>query len=55
MDIITLFCKIDDFFLAYEKWQTTHLETLCCVRFLVGIRSTQPTRGFNFYFQTRVN
>ena len=24
MDIITLFCKIDDFFLAYEKWQTTH-------------------------------
>ena len=24
MKIITLFCKIDDFFLAYEKWQTTH-------------------------------
>ena len=24
MNIITLFCKIDDFFLAYEKWQTTH-------------------------------
>ena len=21
MNIITLFCKIDDFFLAYEKWQ----------------------------------
>ena len=24
MKIITLFCKIDDFFLAYEKWQTRH-------------------------------
>ena len=24
MNIITLFCEIDDFFLAYEKWQTTH-------------------------------
>ena len=24
MNIITLFCNIDDFFLAYEKWQTTH-------------------------------
>ena len=24
MNIITLFCKIDDFFLAYEKWQTRH-------------------------------
>ena len=23
MNIITLFCKIDDFFLAYEKWQAT--------------------------------
>ena len=21
MNIITLFCKIDDFFLAYEKWK----------------------------------
>ena len=35
MTIITLFCKIDDFFLAYEKWkpathclpETTPLET----------------------------
>ena len=24
MNIITLFCNIDDFFLAYEKWQATH-------------------------------
>jgi len=24
MNIITLFCEIDDFFLAYEKWQATH-------------------------------
>ena len=24
MNIITLFCKIDDFFLLYEKWQATH-------------------------------
>lgn len=24
MTIITLFCKVDDFFLAYEKWQATH-------------------------------
>ena len=24
MNILTLFCKIDDFFLAYEKWQATH-------------------------------
>ena len=24
MDILTLFCEIDDFFLAYEKWQETH-------------------------------
>ena len=23
MNIITLFCKIDDFFLAYEKWVST--------------------------------
>ena len=23
MNIITLFCEIDDFFLAYEKWQAT--------------------------------
>ena len=34
MNIITLFCEIDDFFLAYEKWvstqclpETTPLET----------------------------
>ncbi|MDE0012525.1 MAG: IS982 family transposase [Candidatus Poribacteria bacterium] len=24
MDILTLFCEIDDFFLAYERWQATH-------------------------------
>ena len=24
MSILTLFCKIDDFFLLYEKWQATH-------------------------------
>ena len=24
MPIISLFCEIDDFFLAYEKWQATH-------------------------------
>jgi len=24
MNIITLFCEIDDFFLAYERWQATH-------------------------------
>ena len=24
MSIIALFCEIDDFFLAYEKWQATH-------------------------------
>ena len=24
MNIITLFCNIDDFFLAYEKWQAMH-------------------------------
>ena len=24
MNILTLFCNIDDFFLAYEKWQATH-------------------------------
>ena len=24
MNIITLFCKMVDFFLAYEKWQGTH-------------------------------
>ena len=24
MSIITLFCEIDDFFLAYEKWKTRH-------------------------------
>ena len=24
MNILTLFCEIDDFFLAYEKWQATH-------------------------------
>ena len=24
MNIITLFCNIDDFFLAYEKWQARH-------------------------------
>ena len=24
MNIITRFCKIDDFFLAYEKWHGTH-------------------------------
>ena len=24
MSILTLFCKIDDFFLAYEKWKATH-------------------------------
>lgn len=24
MDILTLFCEIDDFFLAYEKWMATH-------------------------------
>ena len=24
MNILTLFCEIDDFFLLYEKWQTTH-------------------------------
>ena len=24
MEIIALFCEIDDFFLAYEKWQTRH-------------------------------
>ena len=23
MNIITLFCEIDDFFLAYEKWVST--------------------------------
>ena len=23
MNIVTLFCKIDDFFLAYEKWVST--------------------------------
>ncbi len=23
MDIIALFCEIDDFFLAYEKWVST--------------------------------
>ena len=23
MNIITLFCEIDDFFLAHEKWQAT--------------------------------
>ena len=36
MNIITLFCNIDDFFLAYEKWQATHclLET-----------TSQETRG----------
>ena len=26
------------------------LKVLCCVRFLVGLRSTQPTGRFNFYF-----
>ena len=24
MSIIALFCEVHDFFLAYEKWQTTH-------------------------------
>ena len=24
MDIIALFCEVDDFFLAYERWKTTH-------------------------------
>ena len=24
MSIVSLFCEIDDFFLAYEKWQSTH-------------------------------
>ena len=24
MNMITLFCEIDDFFLAYEKWMATH-------------------------------
>ena len=24
MDILTLFCEIDDFFLAYERWEATH-------------------------------
>ena len=24
MSILTLFCKIDDFFLSYEKWRATH-------------------------------
>ena len=24
IDIITLFCEIDDFFLTYQKWMTTH-------------------------------
>ena len=24
MSILTLFCKIDDFFLLYTHWQTTH-------------------------------
>ena len=24
MNIITLFCEIDGFFLAYEKWGSTH-------------------------------
>ena len=24
MDILTLFCEIDDFFLAHERWQATH-------------------------------
>ena len=27
MNIITLFCEIDDFFLAYEKWQGKALPT----------------------------
>ena len=27
MSIITLFCEIDDFFLAYEKWKTRHCLT----------------------------
>ena len=30
------------------------LNTLYCVRFLVDLHSTQPTRRFNFYFQTHV-
>ena len=41
MNIITLFCKMDDFFLAYEKWHGTHclsertpLETRGCPRHL---------------------
>ena len=28
MNIITLFCR-DDFFLAYEKWQTRHCLCVC--------------------------
>ena len=24
MNILTLFCEIDDFFLTYEKWMATH-------------------------------
>ena len=27
MDIIALFCEVDDFFLAYERWKTTHCLT----------------------------
>ena len=37
MDIIALFCEIDDFFLAYERWKTTHC--------LAKEASARETRG----------
>ena len=37
MDIIALFCEVDDFFLAYERWKTTHC--------LAKDASARETRG----------
>ena len=37
MDIIALFCEVDDFFLAYERWKTTHC--------LAKEASARETRG----------
>ena len=37
MDIIALFCEVDDFFLAYERWKATHC--------LAKDASARETRG----------
>lgn len=44
MSIITLFCKIDGFFLAHEKWMATHClpevtppETRGCPAIVCGV------------------